>query len=91
MNPLKPGVTNPSLNGWLSLAMLGVVCSAIAFIVFFALMKEIGSTRATLITYVNTLVAILLGVLFLNEPLTLGMMVGIPLVIVGSYFATRKH
>jgi drug/metabolite transporter (DMT)-like permease len=54
-------------------------------------MKEIGSTRATLITYVNTLVAILLGVLFLNEPLTLGMMVGIPLVIIGSYFATRKH
>lgn len=91
MNPLAPGVTTPSLNGWLSLAMLGVVCSAIAFVVFFALMKEIGSTRATLITYVNTLVAILLGVLFLSEPLTLGMMIGIPLVIVGSYFATRKH
>ena len=91
MNPLAPGVTNPSIDGWLSLAMLGVVCSAIAFVVFFALMKEIGSTRATLITYVNTLVAILLGVLFLNEPLTLGMMIGIPLVIVGSYFATRKH
>jgi drug/metabolite transporter (DMT)-like permease len=71
--------------------MLGVVCSAVAFIVFFALIKEIGSTRATLITYPNTLVAILLGVVFLKEPLTTGMLIGIPLVIVGSFFATRKH
>lgn len=91
LNPYHPGVTSASFDGWFALAMLGVVCSAIAFVVFFALMKEIGSTRATLITYMNTLVAILLGVLFLNEPLTLGMIVGVPLVIAGSYFATRKH
>lgn len=90
LNPLRAGVTTPSVNGWFALAMLGLVCSAVAFIVFFALIKEVGSTRATLITYPNTLVAILLGVLFLNEPITTGMLVGIPMVIVGSYFATRK-
>lgn len=91
MSPLKPGVTEVSVNGWAALITLGVVCSAIAFVVFFALIKEIGSTRATLITYPNTLVAILLGTLFASEPLTLGMWIGIPLVIIGSFFATRKH
>lgn len=89
--PFQPGVTEATADGWIALIILGVVCSAIAFVVFFALIKEIGSTRATLITYPNTLIAILLGVLFLQEPLTTGMMFGIPLVILGSYFATRKH
>lgn len=89
--PFQPGVVEATTDGWIALVVLGVVCSAIAFVVFFALIKEIGSTRATLITYPNTLIAILLGVLFLQEPLTPGMMVGIPLVILGSYFATRKH
>jgi drug/metabolite transporter (DMT)-like permease len=91
LNPFKAGVTQATPNGWFSLAILGVVCSAIAFLVFFALIKEIGSTRATLITYPNTLIAILLGVIFLNEPITTGMLIGIPLVIVGSFFATRRH
>jgi len=91
LNPLQPNVVAPSADGWVALGMLGVICSAVAFVVFFALIKEIGSTRATLITYPNTLVAILLGVIFLNEPITLGMIFGVPLVIVGSYFATRKH
>ena len=89
--PFQPGVVEATTDGWIALVVLGVVCSAIAFVVFFALIKEIGSTRATLITYPNTLIAILLGVLFLQEPLTPGMMVGIPLVILGSYFATRTH
>ncbi len=71
--------------------MLGVVCSAIAFILFFALIKEICSARATLITYPNTAVAFLLGILFLAEPVTLGMILGFPLVLIGSYFASKRH
>ncbi len=89
--PLAPGVTTPSAMGWVSLAVLGVVCSAAAFVIFFALIKEIGSARATLITYLNTAFAIVLGIIFLAEPLTIGMAVGFPLVLVGSYFAGRKH
>ncbi|MDE2386876.1 MAG: DMT family transporter, partial [Actinomycetales bacterium] len=81
----------PSLGAWASLLGLGVICSAIAFVVFFALIKEIGSARATLITYPNTAVAILLGVLVARETFTLGMGIGLPLVAVGSYFASRKH
>ena len=81
----------PAIESWLSLVVLGVVCSAIAFVIFFALIGEIGSGRATLITYLNTAVALVLGILFLNEPLTLGIIIGFPLVLVGSYFASKKH
>jgi drug/metabolite transporter (DMT)-like permease len=81
----------PALESWIAVLVLGVVCSAVAFVIFFALIKEIGAARATLITYLNTLVALVLGVVFLNEPITPGLLVGIPLVLVGSWFAGRKH
>ena len=48
---------------------LALVCTALAFVLFFALIVEVGPTRATVITYVNPLVAVLLGVVFLGEPL----------------------
>lgn len=91
LNPLAPGVAVPSIDSWIALAVLGVVCSALAFVLFFALIKEVDYSRATLITYVNTAVAILLGVVWAAEPFTLGMAVGLPLVAIGSYFASRKH
>ncbi len=91
LNPLASPTAKPSADGWIALAVLGVVCSAIAFALFFELIREIGSMRASTITYMNTVIAIVLGVAFLSEPLTPGMMIGIPLVIVGSIFATRKH
>lgn len=81
----------PAIESWIAVLVLGVVCSAIAFIIFFALIKEIGAARATLITYLNTLVALVLGIVFLNEPITPGLIVGIPLVLVGSWFAGRRH
>jgi drug/metabolite transporter (DMT)-like permease len=91
LNPLAPGVETPSLAGWASLAVLGAVCSALAFVLFFALIREVSYSRSTLITYVNTAVAILIGVAFGNEPFTVGMAVGLPLVAVGSYLASRQH
>jgi drug/metabolite transporter (DMT)-like permease len=69
---------------------LGVFCTAIAFLAFFALIAEVGPARATVITYVNPVVAIILGVLFLREPLTLGMAIGFPLVIAGSVLGTAR-
>jgi drug/metabolite transporter (DMT)-like permease len=81
----------PAIESWIAIAVLGVVCSAVAFILFFALIKEIGAARATLITYLNTLVALVLGVVFLNEPITTGLIVGVPLILVGSWFAGRRH
>ena len=77
-------------SSWWAIAVLGIVCSAFAFLVFFALIAEVGPTRATVITYVNPAVALLLGILILGEPLTLGLLVGFPLVLLGSALATRR-
>lgn len=68
---------------------LALVCTALAFVVFFALIGEIGPVRATVITYVNPAVAALLGVLVLGEHLTLGVLLGFGLVLAGSVLATR--
>jgi drug/metabolite transporter (DMT)-like permease len=77
-------------NVWLSMLVLGVVCTALAFIVFFALISVAGPSRSTLITYINPAVALVLGVVFLHEALTAGLLIGFPLVLVGSYLATRR-
>ncbi len=75
---------------WSSIATLSVVCTAGAFIVFSALVREVGSTRAVVVTYVNTAVAVVLGIVGLHEALTAGIMVGFPLVIVGCVIATSR-
>jgi drug/metabolite transporter (DMT)-like permease len=79
-----------SLQSAGSVVGLGVLCTAVAFIVFFALIAEVGPARATVITYVNPAVAIVLGALVLQEPLTLGMAIGFPLVIIGSILGTSR-
>jgi drug/metabolite transporter (DMT)-like permease len=81
----------PAIESWIAVLVLGVICSAIAFILFFALIKEIGPARATLITYLNTLVALVLGVVFLSEPITTGLLIGFPLILIGSWFAGKRH
>ncbi len=79
-----------SHNAIYSLIALGVFSTGIAFAVFFTVMAEIGPTRASLVTYMNTAFAVVLGVIILNEPLTVGIIVGLPLVLIGSYLASRK-
>ncbi|MFM1918342.1 MAG: DMT(Drug/metabolite transporter) superfamily permease [Actinomycetota bacterium] len=81
---------NPPVSAWAAVVILGLVCSALAFITFFALIAEVGPSRTTLITYINPVVAVVLGVLVLAEPLTFGLLIGLPLILVGSYLATRK-
>jgi len=78
------------INVWLAVAVLGVVCTAFAFILFFSLVAEVGPSRTTVITYINPAVAVILGVLVLSEPITLGLVIGFPLILLGSYLATRK-
>jgi drug/metabolite transporter (DMT)-like permease len=53
-------------------------------------MDEIGPARGSLVTYLNTAVAVVLGVIILKEPLTVGIIIGLPLVLIGSYLASRK-
>jgi len=77
-------------NSIYSLLALGVFPTAIAFVVFFKILVDIGPARASLVAYVNTGVAVLLGVIILHEKLTTGILVGLPLVMIGSYYASRK-
>ena len=74
-------------TGVASIVVLGLVCTALAFVVFFALIAEIGPARATVITYVNPAIAVVLGLLLLNEQFTVGMGIGFPLILIGSVLA----
>ncbi len=74
----------------MSVALLAVVCTALAFIVFFALIREVGAPRALVFTYVNPAVALAAGVVVLNEPLTPWHLVGLALILTGSVLATRR-
>jgi drug/metabolite transporter (DMT)-like permease len=80
----------PSAHVVESVLGLAVVCSAAAFLLFFALIAEVGPVRATVITYVNPAVAAVVGVLLLNEHLTAGMLLGFALVLAGSVLATGR-
>jgi drug/metabolite transporter (DMT)-like permease len=78
----------PSAEVTLSVVGLAVLCTAVAFLLFFALIAEAGPVRATVITYVNPVVAAVVGVAVLGEPFTFGMAVGFALVLAGSLLAT---
>lgn len=80
----------PPVDAIVSVAVLAVVCTAVAFVLFFALIAAIGPVRATVITYINPAVAALLGVVVLHEGFTVGMALGFVLVIAGSVLATRR-
>ena len=81
----------PAANVVWSLVGLGVVCTAAAFLVFFALIAEVGPQRATVITYLNPAIAILLGVTLRGEKFTAGMAIGFPLVLLGCWLATGRR
>jgi drug/metabolite transporter (DMT)-like permease len=80
----------PSVHAIESVITLGIFPTALCFVLFFKLLADVGPARASLVVYVNTTVAVLLGVVVLHEKLTIGVVLGLPLVLIGSYFATRK-
>ena len=80
----------PSLLVLTSLVVLGVVCSALALWLFVYLIAQIGAARAAVITYVNPAVAALLGVLVLHEPFGPGAVLGLALILLGSWLATHS-
>ena len=78
----------PTMGAWAAVAGLGVLCTAAAFIVYTVLIREAGTSRATVITYINPLVALILGVTLLGErpgPSALG---GLVLILAGSWLST---
>ncbi len=74
----------------LAVLALGLVCTALALVLFFALIAEAGPHRALVITFVNPAVAVTLGIVLLGEPFTVGTALGFPLVLAGCVLATRR-
>ena len=81
----------PSSGALIAVAVLATICTAGAFILFGALIDEVGPVRATVITYINPAVAAVLGVLVLRETFTVPMAIGFVLVIAGSMLAARPR
>jgi drug/metabolite transporter (DMT)-like permease len=78
----------PDADVLASLAVLGVACTALAFVILAALVTDIGPGRALVITYINPVVAVALGVLILDERLGPGSVAGLLLIIAGSWLST---
>jgi len=78
----------PTWGAWAAVATLGVLCTAIAFVVYTVLIREAGTGRATVITYLNPLVALVLGVTLLGERPGPGAILGLALILAGSWLST---
>jgi drug/metabolite transporter (DMT)-like permease len=78
----------PSLLALSAVAVLGIVCTAIALWLYFYLVSQAGAARATVFTYVNPVVATVLGIALLGEPFTASFVAGMALILAGSWVAT---
>jgi drug/metabolite transporter (DMT)-like permease len=71
-----------------ALLVLGFVCTALAFVLWFTLIAEVGPSKASIITYVNPVVAVALGVTLLGESLSASAVAGLLLILAGSWLST---
>jgi drug/metabolite transporter (DMT)-like permease len=78
----------PTAGAFASVVVLGLFCTALAFVLMAILIVEAGPSRASVITYINPVIALALGVVFLGEEPGAGALVGLALILVGSYLAT---
>jgi len=82
--PFASLTTSPSTGVMLAVAALGIICTGIAFLLYFRLIRDIGATSALTVTFLIPVFGILWGSLFLGEVITFGMMLGSCIVIVGT-------
>jgi drug/metabolite transporter (DMT)-like permease len=85
---LSAPTSMPSTTALVSLVVLGLACTAAGLVLFFALIAEVGPTRATVVTYVNPAVAVVLGVTVLGERLGPVSVLGLGLILAGSWLST---
>ena len=78
----------PGLGPWLAALVLGVACSALAYVLFFRLIARVGASRAVTVTFLVPVFGTLWGALFLGEPVTASMLVGGAVVLLGTGLAT---
>ena len=80
----------PAASAQVSILVLGVACTATALMLYFALIAEAGPGRASVITYVNPLVAVALGVALLGERMGSAATAGVALILAGSWLSTGR-
>ncbi|GAA1978499.1 DMT family transporter [Catenulispora subtropica] len=80
----------PHANAIAAAVALGLICTALAFLFFFALIAEVGAAKSSMITFVNPAIAVAGGVIFLGEDLKAGVIVGFPLVMIGLVLSTLR-
>lgn len=78
----------PSAGAWAAVVTLGLACTALAFVVFTVLIRAAGTSRATVITYVNPVIALALGVTLESERPGAGAILGLVLILAGSWLST---
>ncbi len=78
----------PGLGPWLATLVLGVACSALAYLLFFRLIARVGASRAVTVTFLVPVFGTLWGALFLGEPVTASMLAGGAVVLLGTGLAT---
>jgi drug/metabolite transporter (DMT)-like permease len=88
MVALNPPRTVPDAGTISAVVVLGLVCTAAAFVIFTVLIRETGTSRATVITYVNPVIAVALGVALLGERPGAGAIAGLLLILAGSWLST---
>lgn len=76
-------------SGWLSLVYLGVGCSGIAFFLYYAALEHLDASRAAAFIYVEPLIAQLLGVTVMGEPLSAIVLLGGSAIVAGVYLVSR--
>lgn len=81
----------PTVGAFASVVVLGLFCTALALVLMAILIGEAGPARASVITYINPVIALALGVVFLSEEPGAGALVGLALILVGSFLSTRKE
>lgn len=79
----------PTPGAYASVVVLGLVCTALALVLIATLIEAAGPSRASITAYVNPVIALALGVVFLAESPGPGSLVGLALILVGSWFSTR--
>ncbi len=87
---LDPPSSTPSTDALISIAVLGIFCTALAFAIMAFLIGETGPGRAVVITYINPIVAVALGVIVLSERPGPGAIAGLLLILAGAWLATAR-
>ena len=81
---------NISSTAWLYIALLGVINTSLAYVIFIKLIKRIGSLNASFVTYLVPVSSISLGILILDEVFTINMIIGSSLIFLGVFFSNKE-